>query len=735
MKRFFGWGKSVNKSIIAIAATIAALSSNALQASSDLDCPPPLTALISNTAAFECRFGIGNAVLNPYNDSRVNLLLAMTRPASNQAVENRNVLYWDSTANPIKSPFYIEAIQAFASTADETTSRTVYNQFIDLLSYLGLDEQNLSAARINKDYKPPSLSPLAYRAIDLQEIIRADSALNEADRKQILKYLLQLDNSPEQNRTKDYFSYISAANAFYADDYSTAEQLFSALSTSTTSWVKEAALYDLIRVEIRKTQRQSGDSYGFFDLAKVDQAQANKILPAIQRYLNEFPQGHFVDSATQLKRRAYWLSHDNKNLLKSYLDAINAIRNNNDFIAAAKLAAEIDNKYLFTAPSENSDAKKLPASLAQIEWDDSILATAQILVRLRKPAANDKQAQYNPVTVDEIKSHENNFKQQNAASLYQYLLTAYDFFKEEKFDVVVQATENWKATIAQADYASFSSAALRAAALEKLQRWQEAAALLKELRELSPSPLLKDHFELAQAQNLEASGNIKKIFEPDSIIQSSVLRKRILRAAANTHLLEYVLEQKHTSPEEKSVALAALLNKELLSKQYKLLLEHQHKYAPLKLDNVDGLDLLRNETISSDDNFNCPKWSKVLADLSGDKSPTRALLCLGERLRTLEDSFITPHTPYQDQLGNTDDGFNIKRLTRLSLYLAIIGNTSAQGEDEAFALRRALYCFATSGYNHCGAEEIPVEQRKAWFNKLKSKYKSSPWSIKQKYFW
>jgi hypothetical protein len=735
MQRFFGWEKSVHTSLMALVAAIAALSSNTLQASSDLDCPPPLTAFIRNTAALECRVGIGNAVLNPYNDSRVNLLLAMTRPASNQVVDNRNILYWDATANPIQSPFYLEAIQGSARTAEETTHRTFYTQFIDLLHYLGLDEDNASAARINKDYPPPSLAPLAYRALALQEIIRADAALNEADRQHILKYVLQLENSPEQNGTKDYLSYISAANAFYADDYATAEQLFSALSTATTAWVKEAALYNLIRVEIRKAQRHSGDSYGFFDLAKVDQAQARKILPAIQRYLQEFPQGRFVDSATQLQRRAYWLSQDTNKLLQSYVEAINAIRHTNDFLAAANLAAEIDNKYLFPAPSENADADKLPASLAHIAWDNAIVATAQILVRLRKPAANDTQTPYNPVTLDAIKSHETQFKQQNAASLYQYVLTAYDFFKEEKFDVVVQATENWQAMMAQADYASFSRAALRAAALEKLQRWQEAAALWQELRALAPSPLLKDHFELAQAQNLEASGNSQKMFEPDSIIQSSVLRKRILRAAAPTPLLEYVLDQNHTSPEEKSVALAALLHKELLSKQYKALLAHQHKYAPLKLENIDGLEVLRHETISSDENFNCPKWSKVLADLNGDKPPPRALLCLGERLRTLEEGSITPHTPYQDQLGHADDGFNIKRLTRLSLYLAIIGNTSAQGEDEAFALRRALYCFATSGYNHCGPEEIPVEQRKAWFTKLKSKYKSSPWSLKQKYFW
>jgi len=658
-------------------------------------------------------------------------LLAMIRPANDQTVEIGNAYYWDVASNPIKSPFYIDTILRSDSPTDECD--VCESQFMDLLRYLGLNEEasSRSPGREKKTYD----SHLSRRALALHEILKDDSTLSEADRKQILKYLLLSDNGPVQAGAKDYIGYISAANTFYADDYTTAERLFSALMTSPNTWVKEASLYNLIRVEIRKTQQQSADSHGFFEISKAGQIKANKILPAIQRYLSEFPKGRYTDSARQLKRRAYWLSHDNENLGKSYLDAINDIHNTNDFIAAAELAIEIDDKYLFATPPDRANAKNLPDSLEQIEWDNPVIAAAQILVRLRKPASDDEGRRYNPVSLDAIKSHESNFRQKNALSLYRYLLTAYDFFEEERYDAVVQATDNWKSNLMQADYASFSTAALRVKALEKLNRWPEAAVILKELRELSPSPLLKDHFELAQAQNMETSGHIKKIFEPDSIIQSYALRKRLLQAAANTPLLEYAMDEKHISAKEKSVALAALLNKELLSKQYKSLLEHHKKYAALKLDNIDGLDLLRDETIRSDDNFKCPNWSNVLAELSKDEASPHALLCLGERLRTLEDGFIKPDTPYPDDLGHTDDGFNIKSLTRLSLYTAVIGNASAKSDDKAFALRRALYCFARTGYNHCGEEEIPVEQRKAWFKELKSKYKNSPWSIKQKYYW
>ncbi len=52
----------------------------------------------------------------------------------------------------------------------------------------------------------------------------------------------------------------------YSDDYDSAKQLFETLTQAKTTWVKEAATYNLIRVEIRKTQSDARDSYGFFDL-------------------------------------------------------------------------------------------------------------------------------------------------------------------------------------------------------------------------------------------------------------------------------------------------------------------------------------------------------------------------------------------------------------------------------------------------------------------------------------
>ncbi len=709
-------------SVLGILIALIALSPGSVSACSDTNCPPPLTALIGDTSALGCADGVGNAILNPYNDSRINLLLAMTRPAQNQAIGNTNGFNWDFASNPIKSPFYITA---FEFSDDKEDDRKDHEEFVKLLGRLGIKDSapKLNPGRTDSDSAIPDLPFLAQRALKIDKIIQSDTALSNQDRNNILRFLLKAGPRKVSANSRDYFDYITAANAFHESSYDNAKRQFSKLANAKTAWVKEASVYNLIRIEILKTQMESTDRYGFFEISKANKAQAKKILLAIDRYLGEYPKGLYFNSARDLKRRAYWLLQDSKNLVTCYGEAADTVHDKNDFSEAADLAMEIDRIYLFD-------------NLNQTAWNSPAIAAAQILIRLRKPKPNiNKDSPYNPVRLEEIKLHKKDFEKHGQLSLYKYLLTAYAFFKDEKYEEVLRQTEDWRDNLSQGDYAAFSRAALRAHALDKLKRWQDAAYLLGELRKIAPSPLLKDHFELAQAQNLETSGNRRKIVEPDSIIQSPVLRRRLLRSAADTQLLEYVLDQKHTTREEKSIALATLLQKELFSKRYKSLLDHQKRYAALQLNDIDGLNILRNETINSPDHFACPKWSEVLEDLSGGKAASHALLCVGERLRTLEDNGIELPQPYTNELGNSDDGFKNKNLTRLPLYLSVIDDPSADYDDKAFALRRLLYCFATSGYNHCGTEDIPVEKRKAWFHQLKSQYGKSVWARKQKYYW
>lgn len=101
--------------------------------------------------------------------------------------------------------------------------------------------------------------------------------------------------------------------------------------------------------------------------------------------------------------------------------------------------------------------------------------------------------------------------------------------------------------------------------------------------------------------------------------------------------------------------------------------------------------------------------------------------------------FISSRTPQKpspaNELGGTPTQFGGQRYSRLDGYLQVLDASTATDEQRAYALYRAINCFAPSGYNACGAQEIELTQRKQWFAKLKSKYPKSPWAQSLKYYW
>ncbi len=69
------------------------------------------------------------------------------------------------------------------------------------------------------------------------------------------------------------------------------------------------------------------------------------------------------------------------------------------------------------------------------------------------------------------------------------------------------------------------------------------------------------------------------------------------------------------------------------------------------------------------------------------------------------------------------------------IYKAIIADPKAPAPDKAYALFRAINCYATSGNNSCGGTEVVIAQRKAWFTRLKKEYPTSRWAQELRYYW
>jgi hypothetical protein len=92
-------------------------------------------------------------------------------------------------------------------------------------------------------------------------------------------------------------------------------------------------------------------------------------------------------------------------------------------------------------------------------------------------------------------------------------------------------------------------------------------------------------------------------------------------------------------------------------------------------------------------------------------------------------------TRHADLLGGTAPGFAGEVFSRQTGYQSVINHPKAAHEDKAYALFRAINCYAPSGNNGCGGKEVAPAVRKAWFKQLKSGFADTRWGKSLQYYW
>ncbi len=133
----------------------------------------------------------------------------------------------------------------------------------------------------------------------------------------------------------------------------------------------------------------------------------------------------------------------------------------------------------------------------------------------------------------------------------------------------------------------------------------------------------------------------------------------------------------------------------------------------------------------------CRSLNETIGTLSKNPDDAHALNCLGEFFRTSQ----THVDLWKDSAGNgvleaaIDRKRPVGQYDRQSYYQQVITSPKAEHEDRSYALYRAIMCYAPSGTNECGGEEVDKQQRKGWFTQLKTQYPGSPWAQKLKYYW
>lgn len=68
-------------------------------------------------------------------------------------------------------------------------------------------------------------------------------------------------------------------------------------------------------------------------------------------------------------------------------------------------------------------------------------------------------------------------------------------------------------------------------------------------------------------------------------------------------------------------------------------------------------------------------------------------------------------------------------------YQQLLDNPQSSREERAYALFRAINCYAPSAINGCDDQDIDKEQRRQWFQTLKRQYADTPWAQRLKYYW
>jgi hypothetical protein len=495
-----------------------------------------------------------------------------------------------------------------------------------------------------------------------------------------------------------FADYLTASQHFYQGEFAQADALFGILAEQDQPWLKETADYMKIRVALNQSQQSAFDDWGSLDRSQIDQAQLQRCEQLITDYRTRYPQGRYLDSATGLLRRLAWFTGDNELLASHYLQA-------SQQQSPPDLVNEIDLKLLMQPGFTGSATMPM-------------LTLVQDLRRLR---IHDSWDEWQPLLAAEIGKQAPQFARH--APWLAYLEQSSRYYLAKNYAAVVAAAP--ALANGPLNNLAFSQQVLKGMALAAQQQWAKAEQQWRALLANQPTPLQDQLLQLALAMTLERAGQLEQVFAKESPIKSDHYRIPLLEYVAPAPLLRSMARDEQASDLLRQRASYTLSYKQLTHGDYQGFLQ----------------DLAGNPATEPFDwqgsqDYQCPALTEVVTILARTPDAPRALNCLGEFFlaQGLDwDPLLS--RPGADTLAGTPDLFAGKRSSRLDWYQKVIANPKSAKEDKAYALYRAINCYAPSGNNGCGSQQVPVNQRKAWFNALKQQHGSSQWAKQLKYYW
>ena len=537
-----------------------------------------------------------------------------------------------------------------------------------------------------------------------------------------------------------YLAYLKSADAFNAEKWDEARAGFAALGKAPDPWLREVSTYLIGRTLLRQALAESYDDDGWSEqLDKIDKSRVEAGETALAAYLKAFPQGAYAASARGLQRRALWLKGDREGLAKAYAALLGATDAASE--DALTLVEEIDNKLLFYPGRD-------PAAQGPL-----LLATLD-LVRMR----NWTETEYNydedtgkttekPVKIEaritqaEIDAQAQAFAAEPA--LYGLIQASYAYYVAQDYRKVLALIPD-DARRSAYDTVGLSRQVLRGNALAALGDRNEEG-FWRELLGGATDKWQRPTIELGLAMAMERKGKVAEALGRASPLEDVMVRKVLLTHSAGADTLHDVATNSARPQEERDAALFALLYKQLTRGDYAGFVANR----PLVRKDADtdsGLwGFIDQEQIPLglfskgrwSDGYACPDITQTARKLAAAPQDPSARLCLGDflRLNGFDGFAALDDDPGKGELGGMARDFKGRPLARGTIYEGLIANKAVPANERAYALYRMVRCYAPSGNNGCGGNDVEVAQRKAWFQQLKREYPKSVWARKLEYYW
>jgi hypothetical protein len=694
----------------AMAALVLLAASSAALACADVSCYPDWKLHAGNHS---CE---NRAILAPGNDTRTNLLfLLRDRGGQGSAGLSYPAAGWDNAGfGQVFLDPYMQRAGFYPAAKPEGNAPA--HSGTRCASFEAASAALFAAMETSKGL------PMAERA--------ALSGIRAASTTTCAGNAIRIEDTPAVTSKpgREFLGYIHAADAFYGGRWDEARQGFVALARAKVPWVKETAAYTLARAEFAAAQSGAFGEYGFYDPAKVDPAAVKRGLLAISGYLKAWPKGRYAASAQGLVRRGLWLAGDTSALGREYARLLATVPADRD--AAADLVQEIDHKLLFNPAAKDAAP------------EGALLLAAVDLLQLRTELDEGGDVWQAPsLTADKLDAQAPRFKGQEA--LFSFLQANHAFYVAKDYRKVLSLLPD-EAKQPAFSHLAFSRQVLRGQALAALGDRNEAGFWL-ELLGGATGLWQRPTVELGLAMSWERNGKLAMVFAKDSPITETMIRRELILHSAGPALLRGAVHDAARPQQERDLALFTLLYKQL----------SRGDYASFGLDRTlvrrdaateGGLYHVVDQEVVPlgaftrgrwSDGYPCPVIGDTARQLAANPQAVSARLCLGDfwRLNGF-DLFDDPDkAPLKDELGGHANEFAGKPSPRAAIYSAVIADPKAKADDKAYALYRAVMCYAPSGANACGGKGVDQAQRKAWHDRLKSEFPASPWAKKLRYYW